>query len=263
MTVSISFTAGMPQLDLVTLREDWALATAAECHWSLLAQSLGLPPSRWFDTQGDRMYAGVVHLASTFDLKNPVREDDRVTALTRLTAIRKPHALSTTVFEVAGTVRAELRLLTSFVKRSETGSNKKLVRVRDLWMTADHGGDEIDLLLQRHHQQKALPDLGAVLMHHEANRMTDFNAADLFYFSNFVRLAKAAEWRLLRQSASGGATHTARREAWFYGNANDGDQLQSRAALQGAALQTSHHAPDGRRIFLSQAEVQPFTITPR
>jgi probable biosynthetic protein (TIGR04098 family) len=130
MTLKRHFTAGLPHLDVVTSQEDTALAL--ELHWTLLADSLGLPPSRWYDSQGDRMYAAAVHLTAGINLDHPVREDDRVSQHTALTAIRKPHALSQTRFDVAGTARPPVKLLTSFMKRSAAGSNKKFVQVRDL-----------------------------------------------------------------------------------------------------------------------------------
>ena len=94
MQYTSHFTAGLPQLDIHTLSEDWALATALENHWIILAQSMGLKPSDWIDSQGDRMYGAVMYLSTDFDLEDTLKEDDAFAAETEFLSIRKPHALS-------------------------------------------------------------------------------------------------------------------------------------------------------------------------
>ena len=67
MIVASTHLAGLPQLDVHTLSEDWALVTALQAHWAILAAETGLPPGRWFDSAGDRMYGAVVALSTRFD----------------------------------------------------------------------------------------------------------------------------------------------------------------------------------------------------
>lgn len=248
--IRTEFVAGLLQLDIYTLREDWALAVAQENHWRLLAESLGLPSSKWFDTQGERMYAAVVALSTRFDLAHPVREDERVLVETELTAIRKPHALSRTRFSVAGSVRAEAELVTSFVKRSQPGSNKKFSRVRDLWTADDINGEAIDDWIDEHHAMKELPDSGDVVQNCEINRIRDFNVADFMFFKNFVRLAKAAEWR---ENRGRPPVLNSERRCFFYGNVEDGEVVETRVMRTGSEVQATHHRADGQRIFVSRA----------
>lgn len=260
MHLTTSFVAGLPQLDIHTLREDWAIATALENHWQLLAQSLGLKPSQWIDTKGDRMYGAVIWLSTRFDLDDPILEDDAFQAATRITAIRKPHALSVTRFLAGGKGKAEVSLLTSFIKRQQTGSNKRFSKVRDLWTAEDEAGETVDALLLRHHEMKDTPDRGTVADRQEINRIRDFNTADFMYFKNFVRFAKGAEWAANRGNP---ARLNAARDCFFYGNVDDGQKIETRVALDGDRVQTSHHTDDGRRIFLSLATSLPVTIRPR
>ena len=70
--------AGLPQQDIHTLSEDWALATALEGAWAIMSRSLGLHPPRWLDSQGERMYGAIVALQTRFDLVDVIREDDLV-----------------------------------------------------------------------------------------------------------------------------------------------------------------------------------------
>ena len=254
----------MPQLDVYSLSEDWALAAAMEAHWCLLAESMGLKPSAWIDSQGDRMYGALMRLATGFDLADPIAEDDAVAATCEMISVRKPHALSLTTFAVDGKVKARVELLTSFIKRTVKGSNKKFAKTRELWNAPDFEGERIDDLLDAHHSMKSAPDVGGagVSIHHsEVNRIRDFNAADLMYFKNFVQFAKAAEWAHGR----GGPTRlNAERECWYYGNVEDGDVIETRVVeREPGLLATAHHAPDGRRIFYSEARMSPVTIAAR
>lgn len=260
MKTSQKFLAGLPQLDIYTLSEDWALATGLQNHWKLLADSLGLTPSNWLDTQGERMYGAVISLSTRFDLDDVIREDDVFDAETEIVSIRKPHALSRTRFLVDGRSKAEVSLLTSFIKRKSRGSNKKFSKVRDLWTAEDVNGEAIDELLERHHRMKDVADAGAVAMTHEINRIRDFNTADFMYFKNFVQIAKAAEWCENR----GRPTRlNAARECFYYGNVEDGQTVASRVARDGDSVQTSHHSDDGRRIFLSLATAPRVVIPER
>ncbi len=192
-------TASLPLLDIHTLSEDWALADSMARTWGLLADSLGCKPSAWVDGRGERMYAAAMWLSSWFDLTAPICEDDIVAVDCTFLAIRKPHALSLTQYSVAGRVKAEVRLLTSFVKRCEAGSNKKFSKVRDVWQADDFNAEMVDDLLAQHHLAKSTPVNVEPVMGYQVNRIQDFNAAGLLYFKNFVRIAKAAEWQANRR----------------------------------------------------------------
>lgn len=128
---------GLPHLDIHTLSEDWALAAALEQVWVLLARSMGRKPSDWRDARGDRMYGAVMALETWFDLNDTLREDDLVAIDTEILAVRKPHAWAEVRFAARGASRARVRLLTSFIKRHQNGSNKRFSKVRDIWTAED------------------------------------------------------------------------------------------------------------------------------
>lgn len=256
-----TFVPALPQLDIHTLSEDWALAASLEAHWIILARSMGKKPSEWIDSQGDRMYGAVIWLATKFDLADTIREDDLVTARCDIQSVRKPHALSVTRYSVDGKVKAEVSLLTSFIKRTERGSNKKFAKTRELWTEDDFADALVDDLLERHHQMKDEPECEQVALRTEVNRIRDFNTADFLYFKNFVRFAKAAEWAYGRSKPT---RLNAERECFFYGNVSDGDVVETRVREdEPGHLIGAHHAPDGRRIFLSRARMQGVDIAVR
>lgn len=254
------FTAGLPQLDIYTLSEDWALATALENHWIVLARSMGLKPSEWLDSQGDRMYGAVISLSTTFDLDDPLREDDAFAAETEFLAIRKPHALSVTRFTVAGKTKAEVRILSSFIKRKVKGSNKKFAKVREIWTAEDVNGELVDAALDRHHAMKSHPVAGDLAMTYEVNRIQDFNTADFLYFKNFVRISKAAEWRQNRGNPTRLNSH---REVWYFGNVEDGEDVLAHVARAGDACTTELTDTAGRRLFVSVATAPVVGIAER
>jgi probable biosynthetic protein (TIGR04098 family) len=243
--------AELPLLDAVTLSEEWALAAALAAHWRLLARQLGRKPSDWFDEKGDRMYAAVLWVKTRFDLARPVREDDRIAMTTAITALRKPHALSETTFVVDGTERAQISALTCFVKRSHAGSNRKLSKVRNVWVTPDQDGARIEDVLDRHHQFKALEAPAAAVEPYCVNRARDFNAADLFYFRNYVRIAKATEWH----HSAGQSQESMTRECWFFGNVDDAQRLSVGFGGRDGADVVSITADDGQRLFLSSVRL--------
>ena len=243
-------TAGLPHLDIHTLSEDWALATALEGAWAILSRSLGLVPSRWIDTQGDRMYGAVMALETRFDLVDVMREDDLIAVETEILAIRKPHSWSVTRFAVGGVVKAEVWILTSFIKRSTRGSNKKFSKVRDLWTAEDVNGQMIGNLLDRHHAAKTQEAAVRPALVHEVNRIQDFNTADFLYFKNFVRIAKAAEWRENRGQP---VRLNETRSCFYFGNVEDGEEIHALVGRQGDGAVTVLQDAGGRRLFLSQA----------
>ena len=245
--------AGLPQLDCFALGEDWAHAKALEQHWQLLAESMGRPPAAWSDSTGERVYAAVIWLAFRDDPAQPLAEDDGFSATTTLEAIRKPYALSTTRFDWGRGAGAEVRLLTGFVRRSQRGQNKKFATVRDIWTDPDRNPDLVEALLDRHHAAKAGPLPEAVARRHQVSRLADFNAAGLFYFRNFVRLARAAEWAA-ETAAGGPALRPTAREAFFYGNADDGQTLEARVALGAAGRGCAVLSDDGRCLFRSLSQ---------
>ena len=250
MKTTRSYIAGLPQLDIHTLSEDWALATALEGTWAILSDSLGLKPSQWLDTQGERMYGAVMALSTRFDLVDVIREDDEIEVVTELLAIRKPHSWALSRFLVNGKAKAEVRLLTSFIKRTSRGSNKKFSKVRDLWTAPDFQGEMIDDLLDRHHAAKSEAATVSPAMVYEVNRIQDFNTADFLYFKNFVRIAKAAEWRVNRGLLT---RLNAERECFYFGNVEDGEDIHALVGRSNNDVATVLEDKDGRRLFLSRA----------
>lgn len=245
-----TLTANLQLLDIHTLSEDWALADSLVRTWGLLADSIGRKPSTWIDGRGDRMYAAVMWLSSWFDLAAPICEDDSVAVDCTFLAIRKPHALSLTQYSVAGRVKAEVRLLTSFVKRCEAGSNKKFSKVRDVWQADDFNAGMVDDLLAQHHLAKSAPVDVEPVMEYQVNRIQDFNAAGLLYFKNFVRIAKASEWQANRGLP---ARLNQQRTCYYFGNADDGDTLTAHVGRVGDATATALCDAQGQRLFLSRA----------
>lgn len=261
MKLTQYFTAALPQLDVHTLSEDWALSASLEQQWMLLADSVGKRPSEWIDTQGDRMYGAVMYLSTWFDLEDTICEDDEVEKTTEIIAIRKPHSLGVTTFYVGGKKKAEVTILTSFIKRQVKGSNKKFSKVRDLWTADDVNDAAINVLLDRHHAVKSTEQAGNIALVTEINRINDFNTADFMYFKNYVRIAKAAEWNFNRP---GPEKLNNAREFFFYGNVDDGELLNTTVAETAPGkLQTAHITADNRCIGMSFITSNLVTIAVR
>lgn len=96
---------------------------------------------------------------------------------------------------------------------------------------------------------------------YEKNRIQDFNTADFLYFKNFIRIAKAAEWKVDRGNQ---VQLCASRECFFFGNVDDGEHLQTRiSATQDGRRPASHYAPDGKMIFLCLSAMEIVSLLNR
>lgn len=252
------FFAAIPHLDPYTISEDRVIEIASFALWENLSESLGLRPSQWIDSKGDRMYAAIMYCRTDFDLSHPTLEDALIEVKADITAIRKPHLLGVCSFTVDGREIARCNLLSSFIKRQVKGSNKKFSKVRDVWTAEDKNIEEIEELLDRHHEVKSTEHRGEVVTSHKANRATDFNTADFMYFKNYTRHIKSAEW----QFGDGDLTKmTKSREAFYYGNVDDGMGFDMIVAkTDDNQFQSSIVTEDGRRIYLSLTEVQAVDI---
>ena len=78
----------------------------------------------------------------------------------------------------------------------------------------------------------------------------DFNTADFLYFKNFVRIAKAAEWRVNRGLLT---RLNAERECFYFGNVEDGEDIHALVGRSNNDVATVLEDKDGRRLFLSRA----------
>ncbi len=248
---------GIPQLAIYGLSEEWAVAAAMEQIWQLLADSLGRPPSAWFDSEGKRMYAAAIAIRTWFDLQDILREDDVMQVESRILGIRKPHAWSEVCFTVNGKAKASVCVLASFIRREAHGSNKMFSKVRDVWTAEDVNPELVEDVLAQHHHAKTEMHVTEPVLEHEANRLVDFNAAGLFYFRNYVRLARAAEWRENRGKPD---RLNAERHAYFFGNVDDGETMAVRLGREGDSVVVEVLDPAGRRLFLSLATTQAVTI---
>ena len=240
----------MPHLDVVSLAEDWALASMIDAHWQLLAKQLECPASQWRDNRGDRMYAAVLWLNTHFDHAKPVMEDDRVVQTSKITAIRKPYAISTTTYSVDGSARVHMSALTCFVKRDHGASNSKLSKVRDIWTFPDFNADRVNTLLEQHHVAKGTVTHASYGETYHVNRIQDFNNAELFYFKNYVRVARAAEWRAFQDKPR----LSALRECWFFGNVDDADVLNISVENSGSDVLSCINRENGDRLFLAKSD---------
>lgn len=255
------FFAAIPHLDPYTISEDRVIEIASFALWENLSASMGLRPSQWIDSKGDRMYAAIMYCKTDFDLSEPTLEDAVIEVKADIVAIRKPHLMGVCTFVVDGREIARCKLLSSFIKRQVKGSNKKFSKVRDVWTAEDMNTQEIEDMLARHHQVKSTEQHGEAVLSYKANRATDFNTADFMYFKNYTRHIKSAEW----QFSDGELTRmTKSREAFYYGNVDDGMGFEVTVAQTGEDhFQSSIVAEDGRRIYLSLTEVETVDIPVR
>jgi probable biosynthetic protein (TIGR04099 family) len=216
---------GMPQLDACGLSENWLQKTCGDRHWQALATLVGRRPADWRDARGDRVYAAFGYLRLSDARLEAAQEDQRLVIDTRLgvagrAQVHSRHRLSTQRRGIA-----TLDLLSSFVARESSGSNRKVRRIEGLLPA---GGPDADAAStqQRARTLRAAWHAGCnaegpSLVVHPCPRH-DFNGAGLLYFASFGAWVDRAlwQWGLLTPQL-----RIRERECAFLGNADAGEAM--------------------------------------
>jgi len=118
----------MPQMALSGLAEPWLFKEIGDMHWSVLTRGLRTPSAGVADSEGDRLYATFTRicLSSTQPLTD-FTENDRLTL--DLQMERFGAGMFFSAASVKGsTGQADARIMTSFSKFGESGSNTSLLK---------------------------------------------------------------------------------------------------------------------------------------
>lgn len=246
------YTAGMPQLNANGLSENWLLKECGDRHWQGIAQAQGLPRPEFRNTQGHKVYAAFTLVRITGGKLEQIGENDVFTIASQCLAVGRAQHYSRHVLHAQGQTAARVEMLSVFVRRAQSGSNRSVVRAAmadagrcapdpELWAAAE-------AFVQRGHAHRAMePTLAnepAYTLNFTPCPNNDFNGADLLYFSTFQAMVDRAEWAwMLLTQPPGRPAALRERELVFFGNLDLGDsvciQLQPRAADEGGLCHNS------------------------
>lgn len=246
------YTAGMPQLNVNGLSENWLLKECGDRHWQGIAQAQGLPRPEFRNTQGHKVYAAFTLVRITGGRLEQIGENDVFTIASQCLAVGRAQHYSRHMLHAQGQTAARVEMLSVFVRRAQSGSNRSVVRAAmadagryapdpELWAAAE-------AFVQRGHAHRAMEPGLATNADYSLDFIpcpnSDFNGADLLYFSAFQSMVDRAEWAwMLHTQPPGRPAALRERELVFFGNLDLGGsvriQLQPQAADQGMLL---HHS---------------------
>jgi probable biosynthetic protein (TIGR04099 family) len=229
------YCAGMPQLGLYGLSENWLLKECGHLHWLAIARAQGMQRPAFADAAGHRSYAALtaVHLREA--QLDALGENAPFSLSVRATSPGRARHFSAQTLR-SGTLRAaRVELLSAFVRR-DGGSNRSIVRAP---VEGTGNGDpalaDAALSLQARarlfRSGEGVARMGLQPVAHGealcAAAFTpcphnDFNGAGLLYFASFQALADRAELACfgLRPAI------TSERELYFYGNIDPGETVR-------------------------------------
>jgi probable biosynthetic protein (TIGR04099 family) len=234
--ISEAIYVGMPHLALCGLSENWLLKECGHRHWTLLATKLGLSRPDFRDAKGNRLYAAFTAIRISDAQLGSVGEGDELRLRASLGRISRTQWLSTHVAVCGDQVIAKVVMISVFLRRTVTGSNRHVERgtaVAAALPPIDETMSGADLAniahrLRAGRWQKHL-GFGRGTKTEPATFIfcpcphNDFNGADFLYFATFQSVADRAEahWGLQGQTISA----TRHRELFYYGNIDVGDGL--------------------------------------
>ncbi|WP_051340842.1 Pnap_2097 family protein [Azospirillum halopraeferens] len=227
--------AGMPQLGLHGLSEQWLLKECGHRHWLMLADLFGLPRPEFRDRDGNTLYATFTGLSLCDAHPERVAEHDTLRFDGRIRRVTRTRFQSEQCITAGGVPVARMAMVSAFLRRAVPGDNHSVERALPLRAAVEAPGppaaDSLAGLTHRFGRGRWEEHGGfrrSDRRRLDAVRITpcphsEFNGAGFLYFASFQGFVDRAEWALFPDLSAG--LVTAARDLFFYGNINPGDTL--------------------------------------
>lgn len=234
------FRAGMPQLSLTGLSENWILKECGQKHWDALASHGQRERPDFFDDVGRRTYAAFTAIRVRATGFEKVGENDDFEIHTSLHRIGQARHFSRHGLVFGGEEHGSISMSSTFVTRGEVGNNRSISRATLTSLAGeivDPPADAAEMFnLGKLVRRSDLANRADVSRDVLANLNTqevssceffpcpngDFNGADLLYFASFQAFVDRAEWQSHKFKEP---PVTTARDMFFYGNVNLGDSV--------------------------------------
>ena len=261
------YTAGMPHLCYSGLSENWLLKECGHRHWLAIAHSQGQPQPEFRDAQGHKVYAAFTLVRITHGRLELVEEHGAFSITTLCQPAGRAQHYSQHELLVHGRCIARVEMLSAFVQRAQPGNNRSVVRAVMATPHAATAHPELaiasEAFVRRGRERRAgvwedVAEAREASAHETVFTPcphSDFNGADLLYFSSFQALVDRAEWAwMLNAGAADRPARLLERELVFYGNLDLGDSVRTGLRVHAAHNgQLAHYSElrrgsDGMRI---------------
>ncbi|WP_293899832.1 LnmK family bifunctional acyltransferase/decarboxylase [Phenylobacterium sp.] len=229
----------MPQMALSGLSEPWTFKEMGDIHWSVLTRGLRTPSAAVADSEGARLYATFTRICFSADQPlTDIKENDRLTIDLEMTRFGAGMFFSTARIEGA-TGKAQARIMTSFSKFGESGSNTSLLKGQPV-IPENCEISAVDALpefAQAYRAQRA-SDLPAAIFECEYEILSphDINGVGLLYFAAYPTIVDLCAARRFgrRMFMDFSTTY---RDVYYYANSGPEETLVFR-------IHRAHEAAD-------------------
>lgn len=123
-----SYRLNMPHMALGGLSETWLFKEMGDAHWTLITGGLGVPSSRLTDANGARLYATFTRIQYRSNVPLVHFDEDDQLILTGKVSRYGAGYFFSDLNLVAGDKRITARLMSTFTKRQNEGSNVGLLK---------------------------------------------------------------------------------------------------------------------------------------
>ncbi|HXZ08598.1 MAG TPA: Pnap_2097 family protein, partial [Paraburkholderia sp.] len=228
--------AGMPQLSFTGLSENWLLKECGHRHWEALAADTGRSVPDFVADDGSRSYAAFTAVRLRAQAFDDLAENEAFSVETQLCRIGPIRHFSRHRIASGSKAIATLSMISTFVRRTETGNNRSVARAVFERLTGDTA--------QLPQDAREMTEAGKLLRKGKSEGIVeckpvdagdrtptvflpcpnnDFNGADFLYFASFQSFVDRAEWQAYRFEQP---PVLASRDVFFHGNLNVGDELR-------------------------------------
>ncbi|BAN28055.1 Pnap_2097 family protein [Caballeronia insecticola] len=223
-----TYRAGMPQLNIAGLSENWLLKECGDRHWDALSRET---QSDFISDEGSRAYAAFTSIRLRANGMHELRENDTFrirSELSRIGPVR--HFSEHRVAGTTGTI-AHVSMMSTFVHRTESRTNRSVARASFANLRGHiapmnaHIADMQDAA-RRFRLREAdtdLPETACASIDFFPCPYNDFNGADFLYFASFQGFVDRAEWQTWRLADT---PTLVSRELHYHGNIDVGDSLR-------------------------------------
>ncbi|SAL05696.1 hypothetical protein AWB78_07647 [Caballeronia calidae] len=229
-----TYRAGMPQLNIAGLSENWLLKECGDRHWDALARET---QSDFISDEGSRAYAAFTSIRLRAQGMRDVRENDTFCIRTELSRVGPARHLSEHRVSGRDAMSVAVSMMSTFVLRTEARNNRSVARASFSTLKGDivpmnsaiSDMQEAARALRLREADARIAELG---LHEDTTcapltflpcPYNDFNGADFLYFASFQAFADRAEWQTWRLEDTPAIVS---RELHFHGNIDVGESLR-------------------------------------
>ncbi|MDR7030878.1 Pnap_2097 family protein [Rhizobium rosettiformans] len=255
------YVLGMAEMGYSGLSEQWLLRRAGDLHWRLIARAMGQKDAVFTCPDGQPLYAAFCVTSLRMNSPEMPRLGVNLTLSAGLYRIGQSRLASIQKVSVQGRQIGRVILISTFVGRSEPGSNRSIVRRTPRVLAMPPEAPSVVQRLARQAAtvaRNAVRDNGGLVKSGNTHPIlpcptTDFNAAGLLYFPSFSAIAE----RALFESGETEMRVLSARHVVYLGNVEPGERISVAFRKRASGTDIVLRGGDGRPLALMRGRGEP------